>query len=98
MPIYAYGCEPCGVESEVIQPIGAEDPKCLECGVAMVKKPTCHAFVYMEGKGGYPSFRKRYMGTAPNTSRILPGETKGGPGSNRPDAKLQGEKWLEKMF
>jgi len=51
----------------------------------------------MKGKGGYPSFRKRYLGTAPYTRKIFPSEVKGGPGSKLPEAKIEGEKWIESI-
>ena len=92
MPIYVFGCKNCETEVEVLQPIDADEPSC--CGTAMTKKPTAHSFVYMKG---YPSFRKKYLGTAPGTSRFNGLEGKGGPGSQMPDAKSQGAAWLESI-
>jgi len=64
----------------------------------MYKKPTCHSVIYMKGKGGYPSFRRKYLGTAPYTTGVMsPEETKGGPGSKLPAAKIAGEQWLESL-
>lgn len=97
MPIYLYKCEQCEYEEEIIQQIGGDGLNCPECGLVLHKKPTCHAFVFMKGKGGYPSFRKRYLGTAPYTRKIFPSEVKGGPGSKLPEAKIEGEKWLESL-
>ena len=97
MPIYVYKCEGCGFEDEVIQPISTNGLNCSRCGAGMTKKPTHHSFVYMKGKGGYPSFRKRYLGTAPGTSSISPFEHKGGHGSKLPAATTEGEKWLESL-
>ena len=95
MPIYVYKCERCGFEDEVIQPLGTNGLNCPKCGVGMSKKPTYHSFVYMKGKGGYPSFRRRYLGTAPYTTKAT--KLKGGPGSKLPAAKTEGEKWLESI-
>lgn len=92
MPIYIYKC--CGVEDEVIQQIGADAPGCLKCGMTMIKKPTHQAYVEMKGT---PSFRRKYLGTAPYTSRDSKYEDKGGPGSKLPTAKVEGEKWLESL-
>jgi len=97
MPIYAYKCKNCDFETEVIQQMGANKLDCPKCKVSMSKKPTCHSFVYMKGRGGYPSFRKQYLGTAPGTTRITGFENKGGPGSKLPEAKIEGEKWLESI-
>lgn len=95
MPIYVYECEPCRSEVEVIQPIGTNTLNCSECKEAMSKKPTCQAFVYMKGS---PSFRKRYLGTAPYTTRDTSHErVKGGPGAKSPRAIMEGEKWLETL-
>ncbi len=95
MPIYVYEHEPCGSEVEVIQPMGSNAPDCLKCGEAMLKKPTCQALVFMKGT---PSFRKRYLGTAPYTTRVLASETvKGGPGATGARAKMEGEQWLESI-
>lgn len=97
MPIYVYKCGDCGFEDEVIQQMGVNKLNCPNCGRSMSKKPTSHAFVYMKGKGGYPSFRKRYLGTAPYTTKVMPSEVRGGPGSKLPAAKIEGEKWLESI-
>lgn len=97
MPIYVYKCETCGFKDEVIQQIGTNGLNCSNCGTGMSKKPTHHSFIYMKGKGGYPSFRKRYLGTAPYTRKIFSSEVRGGPGSKLPQAKIEGEKWLESM-
>jgi len=94
MPLYVYKCKNCEFEDEVIQKIGADGHNCSKCGAVMFKKPTCQSFVYMKG---YPSFRKRYLGTAPYTRKIFPSEVKGGPGSKLPVAKIEGEKWLESL-
>ena len=92
MPIYVYKCDKCGFEDEVIQQMGVNGLHCPKCGLSRSKKPTRHAFVYMKG---YPSFRKRYLGTAPYTTK--PSKVKGGPGSKLPAAKIEGERWLESI-
>jgi len=94
MPIYCYRCENCGFKDEVIQRIGEDKLNCSKCGGGMIKKPTHQAFVRMKGN---PSFRRRYLGTAPYTRRQFPSELKGGPGSKLPKAKIEGEKWLESL-
>ena len=94
MPIYVYKCETCGLTSEALQPIGTNELDCSKCGVAMSKQPTCQSLVYMKG---FPSFRRRYLGTAPYTPRVLSSEVKGGPGSKQPVAIMLGEKWLESL-
>lgn len=92
MPIYEYGCN-CGNRLEVIQAIGAISPVCPSCEEAMAKMPTCQALVYMKG---CPSFRKRYLGSAPYTTRTTSSEVvKGGPGAKDPRAIMEGDKWLE---
>lgn len=94
-PIYVYECEACESEVEVLQPMGTNELDCSECGGAMEKQLTCQALVYMKGS---PSFRKRYLGTAPYTTRTLSSETvKGGPGAKSPSAVMEGEKWLESL-
>ncbi len=81
------------METEVIQPMGANNPEC--CRMSMTKKPTSHTLVYMKGA---PSFRKRYLGTAPYTTRTLSSEkVKGGPGAKGANAVMEGEKWLESL-
>ncbi|KKL67645.1 hypothetical protein LCGC14_2132900 [marine sediment metagenome] len=95
MPVYVYECKACGQKEEVLQPIGTTELDCPECETPMAKQPTCQALVFMKGA---PSFRKRYLGTAPYTTRTLASETvKGGPGSPDPRAREQGEKWLERL-
>lgn len=95
MPLYVYKCEYCGFEDEVIQQMGSNGLTCSKCGENMTKKPTHQAFVRMKGN---PSFRRRYLGTAPYTTRTLSSEkVKGGPGSPLPVAKIEGEKWLESL-
>ncbi|KKL65444.1 hypothetical protein LCGC14_2154900 [marine sediment metagenome] len=95
MPIYLYECEPCGEKAEVLQPMGARELDCPECEMPMVKQPTCQALVLMKGN---PSFRKRYLGTAPYTTRVTPREkVKGGPGAKDPRSVIEGEKWLESL-
>ena len=97
MPIYVYKCENCSLENEVIQNLNNNGFYCPQCGKDMFKKPTSFSFVYMKGKGGYPSYRKQYLGTAPGTTRVTGYEGKGGPGAKSPVAKMEGEKWLERM-
>jgi len=98
MPLYLFRCGSCESEEEVIQRMDAANPTCLNCGGDMIKRPTSHAFVFMKGKGGYPSFRRKHLGTAPGTTGVLSSEEKrGGPGSPLPAAKIEGEKWLESI-
>jgi len=94
MPLYIYKCNHCDFEDEVLQNIGTNKLDCAKCGFSMNKIPTAHAFIYMKG---YPSFRRRYLGTAPYTTKPNPSELKGGPGSKLPLAKIEGEKWLESI-
>ena len=95
MPIYVYECEACGFKDEVNQPIGTNELACSRCGLPAAKQPTCQALVLMNGA---PSFRKRYLGTAPYTTRVLASEkVKGGPGAKGEVAVMEGEKWLESL-
>ncbi len=93
MPIYFYRCEKCKKSEEFLRPIGAEAPVC--CGESMDYVFVPIAMVKMKGT---PSFRKRYLGTAPYTTRNTSHERlPGGPGSKHPRAKEEGEKWLESL-
>lgn len=95
MPIYVYECEACELETEALQPIGTNKLACARCGLPTVKQLTCQALVYMKGT---PSFRKRYLGTAPYTTRDTSSErVKGGLGAKTAKAKMEGEKWLESI-
>ena len=69
-PIYEYICSVCGGRTEVIRPIGELTMKCI-CGEDMKKQIHFPAMIIMKGGGGggYPSRRKYFKGTAPNTSR-----------------------------
>ena len=90
MPIYVFRCEKCEDSKEIRQPIGAEAPVC--CGESMEYVFAPIAMVKMKGT---PSFRKRYLGTAPYTTRAVACEkVKGGLGAKGARAKMQGEKWL----
>lgn len=101
MPIYVYECKPCSLEADVLQPMGATEHDCAECGQPTVKKPTCQSLVFM---GGSPTFRRQHLGTAPFTPRGTAyrerhenGNPKGGPGSRSPDGVRQGKAWLENL-
>ncbi len=94
MPIYVYDCNECKVGQEVRQPLGTDHLNC-SCGRAMSKMPTCQALVLQKGA---PSFRKRYLGTAPYTTRVTSSEKqKGGPGAKGPESEKQGAAWLESL-
>ncbi len=95
MPLYVYECEACESKAEVLQPIGTNNKDCPKCEMPMVKQLTCQALVFMKGA---PSFRKRYLGTAPYTTRDTSGKRlPGGPGAKGADTKMEGEKWLESL-
>ncbi len=95
MPLYVYECEVCELEVEARQPMDTDKLDCPRCGLPTVKQPTCQAIVYMKGA---PSFRKRYLGTAPYTTRDTSGKRlPGGPGSKHPAAVREGEKWIESL-
>ncbi len=95
MALYVYECEACELKTEALQPIGTNGLDCPRCGLPAVKRPTCQALVFMKGT---PSFRKRYLGTAPYTTRDTSGKRlPGGPGAKGAKAKMEGEKWLESL-
>ncbi len=95
MPIYVYECEDCELETDELQPMGTDSLDCPECGDAMVKQLTCQSLVNMKGA---PSFRKRYLGTAPYTTRDTSKERlPGGPGAKGATAKMEGQKWLRSI-
>ena len=101
MPIYVYECKPCGLEADVLQPLGMAEHDCSECGEPAVKKPTCQSLGFM---GGGPTFRRQHLGTAPFTPRGTAyverhenGKPKGGWGSRRPEGIRQGKAWLESL-
>lgn len=95
MPIYVYECEACGLKTEALQPRDTNELDCPRCGLPTVKQLTCQALVLMKGA---PSFRKRYLGTAPYTTRDTSRErVKGGPGAKGKTAVMEGEKWLESL-
>lgn len=53
MPIYAYRCEHCGFEKDVLQKLSDAPPVCPECGQgAMCKQVTTAAFD-LKGSGWY---------------------------------------------
>lgn len=95
MPIYVYECEACELKTEELQPLGTNELACARCGLPMVKQLTCQALVMQKGT---PSFRKRYLGTAPYTTRDTPHErVKGGFGAKGARAVMEGEKWIESL-
>ena len=74
--------------------MGAEAPVC--CGESMEYVFAPIAMVKMNGQ--LPSYRKRYLGTAPRTTRDTSRERiKGGPGAKGDVAVMEGEKWLENL-
>lgn len=93
MPLYAYECEKCGDAKELLQP-KPEAPVC--CGEPMryVFKPI--AMVKMGNQT--PSYRKKYLGTAPHTTRgNSKEEPRGGRGTDNPRGIVEGQKWLEQL-
>ncbi|KKL20902.1 hypothetical protein LCGC14_2450810 [marine sediment metagenome] len=93
MPIYLYRCDKCKESKELVQPMDAEAPVCCDNPMTYVFAPI--AMVKMKGN---PSFRKRYLGTAPYTTRNTSHERlPGGPGSKHPEAVKEGEKWVESL-
>ena len=96
MPIYVYECEPCKSTVEELQPMGTSELECPLCREGMSKLPG-GAGVMTLMNGQYPSFRKRYLGTAPHTSNITGLEGKGGPGAKGQRAYMEGQKWLRSI-
>ena len=93
MPIYAYRCEKCEDSKELIQSMGAEAPVCCTTPMQYIFAP-----IAMVKMNGTPSFRKRYLGTAPYTTRDTSSKrVQGGPGAKGDVAVMEGEKWLENL-
>ena len=53
MPIYAYRCEQCGFERDVLQKISDAPPACPECGHASMSKQVTAAAFDLKGSGWY---------------------------------------------
>jgi putative FmdB family regulatory protein len=96
MPIYVYECEPCKSTVEELQPVGTSELECSTCGKAMSKRLTSPGMVKINRQ--HPSFRRRYLGTAPYTTRDTSGErVKGGLGAKGRRANTEAQKWLSSI-
>lgn len=88
MPIYAYRCDNCGHECEVLQKSSDTAPLCAACGVgAMSKQVTAAAFA-LKGNGWYQSdFANKKCPTAQaaESSGQIPPCAAGGCCANAPD-------------
>ena len=87
MPIYAYRCESCGFEKDVLQKISdAPLTQCPSCGAAAFRKQVTAAGFQLKGSGWYVTdFRGGNSGNSGNSS--------GGNGTSAPatSAKTEGE-------
>jgi len=74
MPIYAYRCESCGFEKDVLQKIS--DPhltKCPQCGKDTFRKQLTAAGFQLKGSGWYETdFRGSHDGPAKHASSTQP--------------------------
>ncbi len=97
MPLYKYECEPCKSTVLELQPMGTNELVCSICGEGMSKLPSgAGCLVLMNGQD--PSFRRRYLGTAPFTTGDTSGErVKGGPGAKGKKANMEAQKWLRSI-
>ncbi len=60
MPIYAYRCEQCGHQLELLQKVGAAPPAaCPACGAARMRKQVTAAGFRLKGGGWYETDFKR---------------------------------------
>lgn len=60
MPIYAYRCEQCGHQLELLQKVGAAPPAaCPACGAAGLRKQLTAAGFRLKGGGWYETDFKR---------------------------------------
>lgn len=77
--------------------MGTSELVCSICGEGMSKLPGgAGCLTLMNGQD--PSFRRRYLGTAPYTGRDTSGErVKGGPGAKGRRANMEGQKWLRSI-
>ncbi len=72
------------------------EPGCGELCTVIVTEAFSYGLTLMNGQ--YPSFRRRYLGTAPYTTRDTSGErVKGGPGAKGQRANMQAQKWLRSI-
>lgn len=53
MPIYAYQCNGCGHQMDVLQKISDPAPKCPECGQSSMAKQITAAAFELKGNGWY---------------------------------------------
>jgi len=54
MPIYEFKCEKCGkVVEELVRSSSSSAPKCVECGVEMVRLISSPASIIFKGSGYY---------------------------------------------
>lgn len=85
MPIYAYRCESCGFEKDVLQKLSdAPLTKCTHCGAETFRKQVTAAGFQLKGSGWYVTdFRGGNSGNAGNNG--------GGTGAAATGAKAAGE-------
>lgn len=74
MPIYAYRCEACGFEKDVLQKLSdAPLTQCPACGQASFAKQVTAAGFQLKGSGWYVTdFRGGGNGTAPTPAASAP--------------------------
>ena len=93
--IYSYKCD---TDHRFERPFLNRGLICPECGeLCTVESAEEFSLGLTLMNGQYPSFRKRYLGTAPHTSNITGLEGKGGPGAKDHRAYVEGQKWLNSI-
>ncbi|WP_028217899.1 FmdB family zinc ribbon protein [Paraburkholderia oxyphila] len=93
MPIYAYRCESCGFDKDVLQKISdAPLTQCPSCGADTFRKQVTAAGFQLKGSGWYVTdFRGGNNGKAAGTNAAATGANSGEGASSSEGSKPAGE-------
>ncbi len=75
MPIYAYRCDACGRDSELLQKVSAPAPACPHCSATKMVKQLTAAGFQLKGSGYYATDFKTPAATSSASSSENPSTT-----------------------